>query len=220
MLMRWRHPQRGLLVPGDFIDMLERLSICTRVGWELLEESLELATSWRSVVPDFSVWVNLFPRQISEPRCVERVRAAIQRAEAVPSALVVEITERIVASDELNVSSIVADLRSLGVRTAIDDFGTGESSLGRVREVPAEIMKIDKSFVNRSEVDAKAMTVAKTIARLAVELDMRVLAEGIENSLQLQAMEAIGCEFGQGYALGHPTPASLFERILTQSMAS
>jgi len=220
MLMRWRHPQRGLLAPADFIDLLERLSICTHVGWELLEESLTLAMSWRAIVPDFSVWVNFFPRQISEPHCVDRIRTAIENAEAVADALVVEITERIVASGELNVSSIVADLRSFGVLTAIDDFGTGESSLGRVREVPAEFIKIDRAFVNRSEVDAKAMSVAKTIARLAGELDMRVLAEGIENDQQLEAMEAIGCEFGQGYALGHPTPAASFERLLTQSLAS
>jgi len=218
--MRWRDPQRGLLAPGEFLDLLERLSICTHVGWNLLEESLALATSWRSVVPDFCVWVNFFPRQLSDARCVDRIRTAIAQAEAVPAALVVEITERLVANDALHVPSIIADLRSLGVRTAIDDFGTGESSLGRLREVPAEILKIDHSFVNRSEVDAKAMTVAKTVARLGAELDMRVLAEGIENDLQLKAMESIGCEFGQGYALGHPTPAALFERTLTQSLAS
>jgi len=220
MLMRWRHPQRGLLAPSEFIHLLERLSICTSVGWDLLEDSLALAMSWRSIVPDFSVWVNLFPRQMSEPHFVDRIRDTIRSTGGVADALVVEITERIVASNELNVSSIVGSLRSSGVRTAIDDFGIGESSLGRVREVPAEFVKIDRGFVSRSEVDAKAMSVAKTIARLAVELDMRVLAEGIENELQSQAMEAIGCEFGQGYALGFPTPATTFERTLTQSLAS
>lgn len=220
MLMRWRHPQRGLLAPGEFIDLLERLSICTRVGWDLLEESLALAMKWRTVVPDFKVWVNFFPRQIFEPNCIERIRTALANAEAVPEALVVEITERIVVSDELNVASIVQSLRAIGIRTAIDDFGTGGSSLGRVREVPVEVLKVDRSFVNRCEVDAKAMSVAKTIVRLASELDMSVLAEGVENALQVEAMIAIGCEYAQGYALGHPVPAVLFERILSESLAS
>jgi EAL domain-containing protein (putative c-di-GMP-specific phosphodiesterase class I) len=179
-----------------------------------LEESLMLATSWRSVIPDFKVWVNFFPRQILEPKCVERIHKAIENAGAVPEALVVEITERIVVSDELTVVSIVQALRSSGIRTAIDDFGTGGSSLGRVRDLPVEILKIDRSFVNRCEVDMKALSVASTIVRMAAELGMDVLAEGIENTLQVEAMIEIGCDYGQGYELGHPIPANLFERVI------
>ncbi|MDP9017827.1 MAG: EAL domain-containing protein [Candidatus Eremiobacteraeota bacterium] len=220
VLMRWQHPQRGVLVPADFIELLERLSVCNRVGWDILDESLRLAMKWRAVVPDFSVWVNFFPRQIFDPQCVERIRSAIENAHAAPDALVVEITERIVVRDELDVTAVVRALRALGIRTAIDDFGTGGSSLGRVREVPAQILKIDHSFVNRSEVDPKALSVASTVVRLASELGMSALAEGVENALQVDAMLAIGCEYGQGYALGHPAPAALFERILTQSIAS
>jgi EAL domain-containing protein (putative c-di-GMP-specific phosphodiesterase class I) len=102
----------------------------------------------------------------------------------------------------------------MDVSTAIDDFGSGSSSLARVREVPAHILKIDKSFVNRSDVDYKAMTVATTIVRLAAELDLKVVAEGIENQAQAKAMLNVGCDFGQGYALGHPVPADDFARAL------
>ena len=219
MLMRWRHPQRGLLAPADFIDLLERLSICNRVGWELLGESLELAMRWRVVVPNFRVWVNFFPRQVFDSRCLERVRIATENAHAVPDALVVEITERVVTSSDREIAHLARDLRSLGVATAIDDFGAGGSSLGRIREVPVGFLKIDKSFVNRCEVDPAALAVASAVVRLASELNMSALAEGIENSRQVNAILGIGCEYGQGYALGHPVPAELFEPTLTKPIA-
>jgi EAL domain-containing protein (putative c-di-GMP-specific phosphodiesterase class I) len=134
--------------------------------------------------------------------------------------LVVEITERSVAADEFAFSHLGTELRALGVSVAIDDFGSGTSSLARLRELPANILKIDKSFVNRSDVDHKAMTVATTVVRLAAELDLTVVAEGIENRAQANAMLAIGCDYGQGYALGHPVPAADFERALVEKAAT
>jgi len=131
---------------------------------------------------------------------------------------VVEITERVVTADELAFAHLAGELRSQGVYTAIDDFGSGTSSLARLRELPAHVLKIDKSFVNRSDVDHKAMTVATTVVRLAAELDLQVVAEGIENQAQANAMLAIGCDFGQGYALGHPLPPADFERTLPNAI--
>jgi diguanylate cyclase (GGDEF)-like protein len=214
MLMRWRHPERGLLAPADFIHLLERLSISNRVGWTMLEQGLRLAAQWRAGVPGFTLWVNFFPRQFLEADCTQRIGQALQDCDASPDLLVVEITERAVAADESAFTQLASDLRAMGVATAIDDFGSGTSSLARLREVPAHILKIDKSFVNRSDVDHKAMTVATTVVRLAAELDLQVVAEGIENTAQANAMLAIGCDFGQGYALGHPVPGADFERML------
>ncbi|HTX58804.1 MAG TPA: EAL domain-containing protein, partial [Verrucomicrobiae bacterium] len=219
-LLRWVHPERGVVAPAEFIDMLERLAIGNRVGWNVMESSLRLANRWRLSVPDFRVWVNLFGRQVLDGYCVTRIRETIEAANSVPEALVVEINEKVVVSEERDVSALALQLRAMGIITAIDDFGTGGSSLGRVREVPAQVLKIDRSFVTRCEIDAKAKAVASAVVRLAGELGMSVVAEGVENGLQVETMLAIGCEYAQGYALGHPIPAELFERMVLESVAS
>lgn len=220
LLMRWRHPERGLLAPADFIHLLERLSISNRVGWDMLEQGLRLAVRWSANVPTFTLFVNFFPRQVLDPACAQRIARTLTECESAPQRLVVEITERAVAADESAFTHLAGELRALGVAVAIDDFGSGTSSLARLRELPAHILKIDKSFVNRSDVDHKAMTVATTVVRLAAELDLAVVAEGIENQAQANAMLAIGCDFGQGYALGHPVPANDFERTLVEKAAT
>jgi diguanylate cyclase (GGDEF)-like protein len=217
-LLRWLHPQRGVIAPVDFIELLERLSIADRVGWNVMEESLRLANVWRASVPEFRVWVNLFSRQALDVNCVQRIRELISTTQSVPQALVVEINERIVVSEEREVAALAQSLRALGVTTAIDDFGTGGSSLGRVRDVPAQVLKIDRSFVTRCEIDSKAKAVAAAVVRLARELGMDVVAEGVENALQVDAMIEVGCELAQGYALGHPVPADLFERLVADSV--
>ncbi len=220
-LLRWAHPERGIVTPDSFIEMLERLAISERVGWSVVDRSLAQAAIWRATVPDFKVWVNLFGRQAVDRECSRRIGEAILRAGLPSDVLVVEISERLVASDEREVAALVQSLRRIGVMTAIDDFGTGGSTFGRVSDVPAEILKIDRTFVNRSEVDAKAKAVATTIVRLASELGMTVLAEGVENAMQVEAMLDIGCHLAQGYALGHPLPADLFTRtVLDVSIAS
>ncbi|MDE2481420.1 MAG: EAL domain-containing protein [bacterium] len=209
-LLRWNHPERGILAPAEFIDLLERLSIAEQVGWQTMEQSLRRAGAWRAFVPEFRVWVNLFARQVLSRDCAPRVAALLERTAVSADALVIEINERVVASDERDVASLAADLRAIGVQSAIDDFGTGGSSLGRVRDVPAHVLKIDRSFVNRSEVDTKARAVAATVVRLGAELGMAVVAEGVENLMQLKVMQETGCDYVQGYALGHPLPAALF----------
>ena len=218
-LLRWIHPERGVVTPGDFIELLERLSIGDKAGWDVMEQSLRLANDWRARSPDFQVWVNLFARQALDPRCVAKIRELLELTNAPAQALVVEINERIVVSEEHDISALAQQLRELGVTTAIDDFGTGGSSLGRVRDVPAQVLKIDRSFVTRSEVDAKAKAVAAAVVRLASEIGMAVVAEGVENVMQVETMIEVGCEFAQGYALGHPVPAEFFERIVTESAA-
>jgi EAL domain-containing protein (putative c-di-GMP-specific phosphodiesterase class I) len=211
-LLRWLHPERGVVSPASFIEMLERLAIGEHVGWKVMEQGLLQAREWRREIPDFRVWVNLFTRQVLERRCAQRIAELLERCDVSPDALVVEINERVVASDERDVSALVRSLREMGVQTAIDDFGTGGSSLGRVRDVPADVLKIDRSFVNQSEVDHKAKAVAATVVRLARELGMTVVAEGVENAMQLEVMQQTGCEYMQGYLLGHPLPADLFVR--------
>ncbi len=211
-LMRWIHPERGIVSPANFIDMLDRLSIGEHVGWNIMEQALLQAGEWRREIPNFRVWVNLFARQTLARHCTQRIAELLERTAVPADALLVEINESIIASDERDVCALVQQLREMGVHTAIDDFGTGGSSLGRVRDVPAGVLKIDRSFVTRSEVDHKAKAVAATVIRLASELGMTCVAEGCENMMQLQVMTDMGCDYAQGYALGHPLPADLFAR--------
>lgn len=219
-LLRWIHPERGIVAPSGFIELLERLSIGEHVGWSVMEQSLLQAGEWRREIPDFTVWVNLFARQILHRQCLDRVRDLLERTAVPGDALIVEINESVVASDDGDVAALVSRLREIGVHCAIDDFGTGGSSLGRVRDVPASVLKIDRSFVTKSEVDSKARAVAVTVMRLASELGMTVVAEGVENMMQLEVMRETGCEYVQGYALGHPLPAELFARtFLTMDRA-
>ncbi|MBV8637456.1 MAG: EAL domain-containing protein [Candidatus Eremiobacteraeota bacterium] len=220
-LLRWIHPERGIVTPAHFIDFLERLTIGDHVGWDVMEQALLQAGEWRREIPNFRVWVNLFARQALARDCDRRIVELLHRTAVAPDALVVEINEGIVASDERDIASLVSRLREVGVQCAIDDFGTGGSSLGRVRDVPASVLKIDRSFVNKSEVDAKAKAVAATVVRLANELGMTVVAEGVENTMQLDVMMETGAHFVQGYALGHPLPADLFARtFLTADRAT
>ncbi len=220
-LLRWIHPERGIVPPSGFIELLERLSIGEHVGWSVMEQSLLQAGEWRREIPNFTVWVNLFARQILHRQCRDRVRDLLERTAVPGDALIVEINESVVASDDGDVAALVSSLREIGVHCAIDDFGTGGSSLGRVRDVPASVLKIDRSFVTKSEVDSKARAVAITVMRLASELGMTVVAEGVENMMQLEVMRETGCEYVQGYALGHPLPAELFARtFLTMDRAS
>ncbi len=220
-LLRWIHPERGIVGPATFIELLERLSIGEHVGWNVMEQALLQAGDWRREIPDFTVWVNLFARQILHRHCRDRVRDLLERTAMPGDALIVEINESVVASDDGDVAALVGSLRDIGVHCAIDDFGTGGSSLGRVRDVPASVLKIDRSFVTKSEVDNKARAVAITVMRLASELGMTVVAEGVENMMQLEVMRETGCEYVQGFALGHPLPADLFARtFLTLDRAS
>jgi len=211
-LMRWIHPERGIVAPANFIELLERLSIGEHVGWSMMEQALLQAGEWRRDIPEFTVWVNLFARQVLQRHARERIRELLERTMVPAEALIVEINENIVAGDDGDVAALVSGLRDIGVLCAIDDFGTGGSSLGRVRDVPASVLKIDRSFVTKSEVDAKARAVAVTVLRLAEELGMTVVAEGVENTMQLDVMLETGCRYVQGYALGHPLPADLFAR--------
>jgi len=217
-LMRWDHPQRGVLKPAAFLHLLERLAVGERVGWAIIEASIAQTRIWRGCDPDFSMWVNVFDRQLHDARFRERLLALLKKHGVPPSALVVEINETIVAADGGDIGAIAAGLRASGMRVAIDDFGTGGSSLGRLRDTPADVLKIDRSFVARCEIDARARAVVGAIVTLAGEVDLEVVAEGVENALQLAVLESIGCGLVQGYALAHPMPADRVGEYVAQAV--
>jgi EAL domain-containing protein (putative c-di-GMP-specific phosphodiesterase class I) len=196
------------------LDLLERLALSERVGWALFEESFKWTKLWRTRDPAFRIWLNIFSRQLRDPRLIERLQEGLLRYHLPPGALVIEINERTVAADETQIATIAQSLRAAGIGVAIDDFGTGGSSLGRLREVPCDILKIDHSFVARCEVDPRARAVIAAVARLARDIDLEVLAEGVENAMQITVVENLGCEMIQGYALAHPMPGERIDEYL------
>jgi diguanylate cyclase (GGDEF)-like protein len=219
-LMRWEHPERGILKPAAFLHLLERLAVGERVGWAVIEASIAQAKRWREVDPDFTMWVNVFDRQLHDPRFRKRLLGLLAKYDVPAGALIVEINETIVTSDEADIGEISTALRESGIRVAIDDFGTGGSSLGRLREMPADVLKIDRSFVARCEVDPRARAVVQAVIRLARDLDLEVVAEGVENAMQLATIESLGCDIVQGYALAHPMPQDRVDAYLAEGRSA
>jgi len=203
-LLRWEHPTLGLLEPAAFLETLESLRLADRVGRWVLDESCRQLQRWEERGLLLDAWINLFPRQVVDPNLASHVSVAAVQGSVAPSRIVVEVLEGVVAENDAHVAANIRALRDLGVRTAIDDFGTGHSSLSRLREIPADIMKIDRSFINRSEDDPKARGVIHAVLQIAAELRYTPLAEGVENEAQLTLLRGQGCELVQGYHLARP----------------
>jgi diguanylate cyclase (GGDEF)-like protein/PAS domain S-box-containing protein len=209
-LIRWRHPTRGLVSPGTFIEIAEETGLILPIGAWVLEEALASAARWQCLDTQRNapyVSVNVSVRQFREPGFVERVRAALTRTGAPAGSVLLEITESLLLRSDDTIFEDLTALRRLGVRIAIDDFGTGYSSLSYLRQFPIDVLKIDKSFIDdigspqqRALVDA--------IVRLAETLNLKVIAEGVETEAQREVLARMGCPHGQGYLFSRPLPLS------------
>jgi diguanylate cyclase (GGDEF)-like protein len=210
-LVRWQHPQRGMIAPGEFIDLAEDTGLIVPIGEWVLRQALATAAPWRHALPDGALpylAVNVSARQFDVPGFVETVRQAIARSGLPPHTLLLEITERLLLKEDERVWTDLAQLRDLGVRIAIDDFGTGYSSLSYLRHMPIDILKIDKSFIDDMTSSAQQLALVAAIVQLADTLDLRVVAEGIETPAQLDTLISIGCPYGQGYLISRPIDAA------------
>ena len=209
-LVRWRHPQRGLVPPDEFIPLAEETGLIVPIGEWVLKEALRQAAEWgRSTASaPFTVTINLSRRQLSSPDLVGMVDRAIDEAGVDPAEIVLEITESALAKDAESALQTLSELKLLGVGLAIDDFGTGYSSLQYLRQVPADIIKIAKPFVDGVRVTGSdEYRVASAIVHVGEAFAMRTLAEGIEDGEQFERMRELGCELGQGYYFSRPLPA-------------
>lgn len=209
-LLRWRHPQRGLLPPSRFVSIAEETGLIAAIGGWVVEEACRRASGWR----DVAVAVNLSPAQFRDERLVERVRGALERSGLPPHRLELEITESVLIDDTPRASEVIAAIKALGVRIAMDDFGTGYSSLAHLQRFAFDRIKIDRSFTARLTRRTEDAAIVAAIVRLARALGMTTCAEGVESPGQLEALRAAGCEEVQGYLLGQPLPADAFERML------
>lgn len=215
-LLRWQHPERGLLHPGEFLAMAEESGLIAPIGAWVLEESCRQAVAWtrarqRAGLGDdaVSVSVNLSPRQLIDPGLVDEVAAIVAGAGIDPETVWLEITEGALAADTESTLAVLRRLRNLGIRLAIDDFGTGYASLGYLRSFPVEVLKIDRSFMVGLGRGAEDATIVRSVIALAASLGLDCVAEGVEQPTQLEELRTLGCTFAQGFLLGVPLPADV-----------
>ncbi len=210
-LVRWEHPVHGRIGPADFIPLAEESGQIREIGRHVLELSLRQARRWRTVAPDdppLRLHVNLSAAELRDPSLVDGVRALLQEYGMAPESLALEITETELVDDSETSATRFAQLRALGIRIALDDFGTGYSSLSYLHSLPLDTLKIAKPFVDGLEGDGgRDANFIGVIVDLARRLGLDVVAEGIETPAQLEALRALGVEFGQGFLIGRPATA-------------
>ena len=214
VLARWRHPDRGLLGPEQFLPMAEETGLIGELGATVLRTSLVQLGQWCNSTQrfsDLSLSVNLSVRQLTDAHLVESVSEALAQAGVSAGALWLELTETALMSDVKAATIALRELRSLGLHLSVDDFGTGYSSLTYLKRFPVEAIKVDRSFVNGLGIDAEDSTIVEAVVKLGHSLGLQVVAEGVETPLQLSRLREIGCDRGQGYLFGRPRPAELIE---------
>ncbi len=216
-LLRWPHPERGLIPPVEFIPVAEETGLITQVGEWVMHEACRVAVAWPEHV---RVAVNVSPLQFRAQGFGSVVLQALSTSGLAPNRLEIEITESVFLDGEANVLQILHMLRALGVRVALDDFGTGYSSLSYLRSFPFDKIKIDRSFVTNIASDASAAAIVKAIVDLATALSMETTAEGVEDEGQHAELQAQGCNTLQGYLFSRPIDAVAVTRMLASAQVA
>jgi diguanylate cyclase (GGDEF)-like protein/PAS domain S-box-containing protein len=221
-LVRWNHPDRGLVLPGAFIDVLESTGLVVPVGELVLGAACADVRSWRDRFPQqppLRLSVNLSAKQILREDIVDVVSSSLRRSNLPPDALVLEITETVLLRDTELVLERLRDLKSLGVRLALDDFGTGFSSMSYLRQFPIDALKIDKTFIDGVHLGPDQSALAKSMIRLGRTLGLETVAEGVEHAEQATVLHSIRCDVAQGYFFARPLDADALELLLARSRA-
>ena len=222
-LIRWEHPERGLLGPNLFIPLAEETGLIGDLGEWILSRACRDLVSWREsfgeAVSKFTMSVNLSVQQLHDDDIVEKVSDTLARTGLPAERLVLEVTESTLITDTERIRATMERLRGLGSRLAVDDFGTGYSSLGYIQQFEFDVLKIDKSFVDALETHTNRRVIS-AVLELARQLDVRTIAEGIESELQADLLEDLGCALGQGYFYSRPVPATAFVELLANATDS
>jgi diguanylate cyclase (GGDEF)-like protein/PAS domain S-box-containing protein len=217
-LVRWQHPERGLLAPAEFIPLAEETGLVVQIGWWVLEEAARNVARWQlEQAEPFSVSINLSARQLVQPDLADRVAGVIAETGVQPSSLCFEITESVLMDDAETVLDVITRVRELGVQFAIDDFGTGYSSLGYLKRFPVDSVKIDRSFVTGLATDPGDAAIVSAVIGLAHALGLRVTAEGVETQDQLSSLIALECDEAQGYFFSPPQPAPDLRSLIART---
>jgi EAL domain-containing protein (putative c-di-GMP-specific phosphodiesterase class I) len=201
-LVRWNHPERGLVSPGEFIAFAEETGAVVQIGEIVLERVAEQAAELG--VP---IHVNVCAPELTDASFLDRVDELVARYDLSPDLLIFEVTERLFVTEEPAPVEVLHGLNQRGMRVAVDDFGTGYSSLAYLSRLPVDTMKIPKQFIDEVTGAREHHALARAVIELGSALDLTVIAEGIEHPDQIAALRAFGCEYGQGYYYGLPTDA-------------
>lgn len=217
-LARWVHPERGLVYPGEFIQRAEETGLILPLGRLVLATACSDLASWRltfSSATSLTMSVNLSAIQFLQADLIDQIRAVIQKSSLPPQQLCLELTESVVMENAASARILLQRLKALQIRVAVDDFGTGYSSLAYLHQFPLDSLKIDRSFVQRLGHDGGDDAIVRAVIQLAKTLHLNVVAEGVEESYQLDILQKLGCDLAQGYYLGKPMPAESVQELLT-----
>ncbi len=214
-LIRWDHPERGVIEPSEFLWLAEETGLINRIGEWVLRQSCLQARAWavRNGRP-LRVTVNLSAHQHRDPGLVDLVERILTETRTEPDAVCLEITESVAVDDAEGAIATLCRLRELGVRLSIDEFGTGNSSLGSLKRFPLDMLKIDRSFVLGIDSDTEDVAIVTAIINLAHSLGLETIADGVERKDQLDALRELGCETGQGFYLARPRPSEAIAELL------
>jgi len=218
-LVRWNHPDHGILMPAQFIKVAEDNGTILQIGRMVLEQACRQVKSWHEEFGvALQIGVNLSARQFQQAALVDDVEGALRATEIDPSQLCLEITESLAMDDVDLTTSILANLHSLGVRVAIDDFGTGHSSLGYLARFPIDVVKIDQSFVRDIDRDPVKSAIVSAVVALSGAIGSTTVVEGVETQAQFEELKSLGCDSAQGYYFARPASATAFGKVLTASL--
>ena len=214
-LLRWQHPQRGLVMPGEFLDAAEASDMILELGEWVLRTGCAQIVAWHDAgAPAVALAVNLSGRQFRDERLPERVASALRDTGLRPPALELDLTEAIVMEDAANFVTRLAALKALGIRLSLDDFGTGYSNLSYLKRFPLDFLKVDRSFVQDVTTNPDDAAIVRAVISLGHSLGLAVVAEGVETEAQVEWLRRERCEQIQGYVFSRPLPAAQFEALL------
>lgn len=218
-LVRWNHPQRGLVAPLDFTPAAEETGVISAIGNVVLEQACRQTAKWqarfsrRGAAP-LGVSVNVSVKQTTDPDFAEAVQATVRQSGVDPASVRLEITESFAIADANRTSALISDLRGLGIGVYLDDFGTGFSNLGLLHRLPLDGRKIDRTFVMQMHDGPTQERIVRTVRNLARDIGVPAIAEGVESPRQLAVLRELDCEAARGYLFSRPVPANEMERLL------
>jgi EAL domain-containing protein (putative c-di-GMP-specific phosphodiesterase class I) len=216
-LLRWQHPEQGLISPYKFIETAENFGLLFSIGKWVVREACRQMHEWHSThsLPErLNMTVNISARQLSNTNFVSDIKSAIKETGIAPSRLQLEINENTIMADLKQAAEVIHQLKQLGVRISIGDFGTGLSSISWLRRCPLDELKIDRSLISSIAADRANCDIVQLIVQLGQSLKLRVVAEGVENIGQLELLKKLYCEFGQGYFFSQPVDAKQAEQLI------
>jgi diguanylate cyclase (GGDEF)-like protein len=215
-LVRWQHPERGLLPPGAFIPLAEETGLIVPLGRTVLRMACQAGMGWQTSRRRLRLSVNLSARQVADPDLVDDVAAALRDSGLPPDCLTLEVTESVLVHDTIAIVERLRRLKDLGVRLAIDDFGTGYSALSYLRSFPFDELKIDRSFIATLDEGVREARIVGAIVELGLSLGLTTVAEGVEHAEQVEFLRLFGCTEIQGYLISKPLPPEAFVRFVDE----